>query len=115
MGKKTWQPGKTLERFIAGVFGIAPREQAALVEQISDAVSDTGPLVRDVMKEHEGFREMGKRILHTWAQGIHDLRDKRTYALGDWKPNEAFAGFSDPPQLKPKHRILGGEPLREEL
>lgn len=115
MGKKTWQPGKTLERFLAGVFGIAPREQASLVEQISDAVSDTGRLVREAMEEHEGFREMGKHMLNTWAQGIRDLRDKRAYALGDWKPDDAFAGFSDPQKLKAKHRVLGGDPLREEL
>ena len=109
MGKKTWHPGKNLERFIAAQFGIAPREQAAIVERISDAVSDTAPLVREAMKEHPGFRDLGKRMLNTWAEGVSGLRDKRAYAMGDWTPGDAFTGFSDPPKLKAPKRVIGRE------
>jgi len=64
MGKKTWQPGKNLEKFLAGTFGIPPREQATLVEKIGDAVSETAPLVRQAMESHPGFREIGKHLLN---------------------------------------------------
>ena len=40
MGKKTWTPGKNLQKFIAATFGVPAREQAAMVEAISDAVAD---------------------------------------------------------------------------
>ncbi len=32
MGKKTWAPGKNLQKFIAANFGIQPREQLATVD-----------------------------------------------------------------------------------
>ncbi len=107
MGKKTWQPGKSLGKFLASQFGIAPREQATLVEQISDAVSDTAPLVRVAMAEHPGFREMGKHLLRAWSEGVGSLRDQHAYALGVWTPGDAFQGFSDPPPLKARRRIIG--------
>ncbi len=107
MGKKTWQPGKNLEKFLASHFGIPPREQESLVERISDAVSDTAFLVRQAIKEHPGFREIGKHLLNAWAEGVSGLRDKRTYAMGEWVPGKAFKGFSDPPKLKMRRRIIG--------
>jgi serine/threonine-protein kinase HipA len=107
MGKKTWQPGKSLGKFLASQFGIPPREQAALVEQISDAVSDTAPLVREAMDGHPGFREMGKHLLRAWSEGVRSLRDKHAYALGGWTPGDAFLGFSDPLPLKAHRRIIG--------
>lgn len=107
MGKRTWQPGKSLEKFLAGNFNITPREQAILVEKIGDAVSDTAPLVRQAMKEHPNFRNIGKHLLKAWYEGITYLRNKHTYALGDWKCSQAFVGFSDPPKLKKLRRIIG--------
>lgn len=74
MGKKTWNPGKTLERFLTARFGIPPREQAAIIERISDAISDTAPLVRTAMDEHPKFRDLGKHLLKAWAEGVSDLR-----------------------------------------
>lgn len=107
MGKKTWQPGKNLEKFLTSHFGISPQEQSVLVEQISDAVSGTAPLVREAMKEHAGFREIGKHLLKAWFEGVSSLRNKRTYALGGWNPGKAFQGFSEPPKLKSRRHIVG--------
>ena len=42
MGKKTWTPGKTLQRFITATFGIQPKEQQQIVQAISDAVAEAG-------------------------------------------------------------------------
>lgn len=100
MGKKTWTPGKNLQKFIAATFGIQPREQAWMVEAISDAVADTGQQVRDAMAQHGSFRDIGKRMLMGWSQGVQGLRDQRVYAVGDWRPGNAFEGFSEPPKLK---------------
>jgi serine/threonine-protein kinase HipA len=107
MGKKTWTPGKNLERFIAGTFGIAARIQAEIVEAISDAVSDTAPRVREAMAQHAAFEDIGKRMLLAWSEGIRGLRDQRVYALPEWQPGAAFAGFSDPQKLVSPRRVVG--------
>lgn len=112
MGKKTWTPGRNLQHFIAATFGIQPREQQSIVERISDAVSDTGPLVREAMAQHPGFEDLGKRMLLTWSEGTRGLRDARTYALGDWNAGAAFEGFDTPPKQKAQSARIGRSPLQ---
>lgn len=111
MGKKTWAPGKNLQRFIAATFGIQPKEQLQIVEAISDAVADVGPLVRQAMADHSGFNDIGKRMLMAWAEGVEGLRDSRSYAAGEWKAGEAFEGFSAPPKLEANTTKIGRSPL----
>jgi serine/threonine-protein kinase HipA len=111
MGKKTWTPGKTLPRFIAGTFGIPLRDQALLVEAIGDAVTEVVPLVQEKMAEQADFRDIGKRMLLAWQQGVNDLREKRVYAGGDWPGNKVFEGISDPPKLANPSTAIGRSPL----
>jgi serine/threonine-protein kinase HipA len=111
MGKKTWTPGKNLQKFIAATFGIQPKAQQRMVEAISDALADVGPLVRQAMQQHPLFEDIGKRMLMAWAEGVAGLRDQRVYALGSWAKGDAFEGFSQPPaQITPKTKI-GSSPL----
>ncbi len=111
MGKKTWTPGKNLQKFIAATFGIALKEQLQMVEAISDAVADVGPRVREAMKAHSGFSDIGKRMLMAWAEGINGLREERVYAIGDWKAGAAFKSFSAPPKLVSPKVKVGSSPL----
>lgn len=111
MGKKTWAPGKNLQKFIAATFGIQPKEQQHMVQAISDAVADVGPMVRQAMAQHPGFEDIGKRMLMSWAEGVQRLRDQRVYAVGDWTPGEAFEGFSPPPKLASGTQKKGRSPL----
>jgi serine/threonine-protein kinase HipA len=111
MGKKTWLPGKNLQKFIAATFGIPPKEQQHLVQAISDAVADVGRDVRQAMTEHPGFEEVGKRMLLAWAEGVRGLRDDRIYAVGDWTASDAFEGFSSPPKLAVESRKISRSPL----
>jgi serine/threonine-protein kinase HipA len=111
MGKKTWAPGKNLQKFIATTFGIQPKEQTQMVEAISDAVADVGPLVRQAMEQHPGFEEIGKRMLMAWAEGVQGLRDQRVYAVGEWAAGDAFEGFSAPPKLATDNKKIGRSPL----
>jgi serine/threonine-protein kinase HipA len=96
MGRKTWTPGKSLQKFIAAIFGIQPKEHQHMVQAISDAVADVGPQVRQAMAKHPGFEDIGKRMLMAWAEGVRGLRDERVYAVGGWAAGEAFEGFSPP-------------------
>lgn len=111
LGKKTWTPGKNLPQFIAGTFGIPRKEQNLFVEQIGDAVSKVVPIVQEKMKEHPEFRDLGKRILLAWQDGVNGLRDQRTYASGAWPGDKAFEGISDPPKLTSGATRIGGSPL----
>ena len=111
MGKKTWSPGKNLQRFIATTFGIQPKEQQHMVQAISDAVADVGPLVRQAMAQHPGFEDVGKRMLIAWADGVHGLRDQRVYAVGEWVAGDAFEGFSPPAKIKAEKAKIGRSPL----
>ena len=111
MGKKTWTPGKNLQRFIAATFGIQPKEQQHMVQAISDAVADVGHLVRQAMAQHPGFEDVGKRMLMAWTEGVQGLRDQRVYAVGEWAAGDAFEGFSPPPKQKIEINKIGHSPL----
>ena len=111
MGKKTWTPGKNLQKFIAATFGISPKTQQHMVQAIGDAVADVGPMVRQAMAQHPGFEAVGKRMLMAWAEGVQGLRDQRVYALGGWEPPPAFEGFSPPPKPKSERPKVGRSPL----
>jgi serine/threonine-protein kinase HipA len=111
LGKKTWAPGKTLSRFIAGTFGIPAREQSILLESISDAAAEVAPQVHAKMRELPGFRETGKRMLQAWQEGVEGLRDQRIYAVGAWLGSKEFEGLSDPTKLENPRSVLGRSPL----
>jgi serine/threonine-protein kinase HipA len=114
LGKKTWTPGKNLMKFIAGTFGIPVREQSIILESISDSVAETVPLVLKKMTEHPGFRDIGKRMLLAWQEGVTGLRDRRVYAAGDWPADKAFEGISDPPKLETPRSVVGRSPLLDD-
>jgi serine/threonine-protein kinase HipA len=99
-GKNTWAPGKNLSKFIAGTFGIPLREQAVMLERISDAVADTVSLVREKIAELPEFQDIGKRMLLAWQEGTTSLRDRRVYAAGGSPTDKVFEGISDPPKLE---------------
>jgi serine/threonine-protein kinase HipA len=106
MGKKTWDPGKSLPNFVTATFGLNLREQNEIVERIADAVIDVAPDVRRAMVEHPGFVDIGKRMLLAWQEGLAGLRGKRVYALG-----EAFCGFSDPAPVEAERKVVGRSEL----
>ncbi len=107
MGRKTWTPGKTLSTFIAGTFGITVKAQVEIVEAISDAISDTGPLVRTAMEQYSDFNEIGARMLHTWNEGVCALRDARMYSLSAWKPGKSFEDLPSLSKLESAKSVLG--------
>ena len=111
MGKRTWAPGKNLQKFIAATFGIQPKEQQYMVQAISDAVADVAPQVRQAMAQHPAFEDIGKRMLMAWAEGVQGLRDARVYAVGEWQAGAAFEAFSAPPKLVSSQEKIGRSPL----
>lgn len=111
MGRKTWDPGRTLKTFITAEFGLPVREEADIVEHIGTAMAETGPKVREAMVEHPGFAEIGKRMLLAWQEGLASLRSKRVYALPSANLGDAFTGFSDPRPVKTTRKVIGRSDL----
>lgn len=111
MGKKTWSPGRHLQTFITATFGMPTREQSKIVDQIGTAMVEVGFRVREAMKEHGAFAEIGKRMLLAWQEGIAGLRDKRVYAMGNIDLGEAFLGMSEPRRVKRKRQVPGKSEL----
>lgn len=111
MGRKTWAPGKSLKTFITAAFGVTAREQVDLVDRIGTAISATGPRVREAISEHPGFAETGKRMLLAWQLGVDGLREPRVFAMGATELGAAFSGFSDPPAIAKKRRVVGRSEL----
>lgn len=111
MGKKTWNPDKSLHTFITTTFGLTMRDQVEIVDRIAAAMTDVGPLVREAMQQHPGFSEIGKRMLLAWKEGIEALRSKRVYSLGGAALDEVFHGFSKPEPAKPTKNVIGRSDL----
>jgi serine/threonine-protein kinase HipA len=107
MGKKTWAPGKNLKNFIAMEFGVPLREQVPMIESICEAMIETAPSVRKAIKDHPGFRDLGKHMLLAWDEGIRILRDKRHYSLPYPQQETLLGGISDPPKLASPKTIIG--------
>jgi serine/threonine-protein kinase HipA len=107
MGKKTWNPGKNLPKFLAGVFGIPVRIQSEIVAAISDAISAVAPEVRRRMKQHRDFEDVGKRMLAAWNEGVTGLRDKQIYDMPKWNPGQAFTGLTKAPRLPARKTSIG--------
>lgn len=112
MGKKTWAPEKTLQRFITATFGIEVRLQVKIIEAIGDAVAGVAVQVRQAMVEHPGFQDIGKRMLISWHEGVSGLRGSRIYAIGEWQAGATSTGDVAPPSLKkPKKAVIGRSDL----
>jgi serine/threonine-protein kinase HipA len=111
MGRKTWDPGKSLQTFITATFGVSTRNQIEIIEQIGTAMAETGPSVREAMATHPDFTEIGKRMLRSWQEGLASLRNKRSYAMGDTELGDAFTVFSDPATVKSERVTIGRSEL----
>lgn len=111
MGRKTWDPGKSLQTFITATFGVPVREQTDIVDRIGTAMTEVAPHVRDATLEHPAFAETGKRMLLAWHEGLTGLRGKRTCAPGEAELGKAFAGSSDPRPTKPGRSVIGRSDL----
>lgn len=110
-GKKTWLPGKNLQKFLTGGFGLSLKQQTILVEKISDAIADTAPAVREAMATHPAFTEIGKRMLLAWGEGVLGLHDRKVYTVSDWTGGAAFEGLSPATKHTSAKQVIGRSEL----
>lgn len=107
MGKKTWNPGKNLSKFLSGGFGIPVRLQTEIVTKISDAVSEVSREVRRSMKAYAGFEDVGKRMLAAWNDGVTGLRGSQVYDMPKWQSDASLTSYAKPPTLRSPRTSIG--------
>jgi len=111
-GRSTWQPGRALERFMQTRCGIMPAECKQRIERICEAVVSVTPDLVAAANGYEGFREVGKRMLHAWNEGMNSLRLQKTWSLPTLSAAIQEAKFSDPKPMAPEPREkIGRSPL----
>jgi serine/threonine-protein kinase HipA len=75
-GSTEWPSGKELLRFAEARSLGSPRLLKSILEQIGDALSETGYAIEISMKSNPAFREVGSRIHSEWKNGISALTSR---------------------------------------
>ncbi|MBB5209259.1 helix-turn-helix domain-containing protein [Chiayiivirga flava] len=112
--RKTWDPGKTTQTFVAITFGLPPREQASIVERIGAAMAHVAPRVHEAMRAHPGVEDIGKRMLFAWNEGLSGLCEPRTYSLCHPGLGNALAVLAEPANVQPARTVIGRSELMGE-
>jgi serine/threonine-protein kinase HipA len=69
-GTKKWWPRKTLEQFATTHLMLTRKEIAEIFDQLSQAVSETRPLLQAHIHDHPEFQAIGERMLDIWNEGV---------------------------------------------
>jgi serine/threonine-protein kinase HipA len=72
-GKKVWRIGKLLHQFGAVRLSLTAPQMAACVDEVTTAIAETAPSVREHTDTYPEFREIGKRMLTEWERGALDI------------------------------------------
>ena len=111
-GRKTWVPKAALQRFTQTTMGVSAARHKELVERIFEGIVQVTPEVIAHAKDKPGFRELGKRILHTWNRGMTSLKVDKTFVVPDLTVKLSAAGFSEVTKPRPpKRERIGRSPL----
>jgi len=114
-GRRTWAPGKALEKFFKGRLGIAQREYAFMVEKLCESAVEVGKEVIEAAKNEPQWHGIAKQMVHAWNEGINTLRSREdaedAEELTGLEAAIASAGFSDPEPPEPPPPPVGRSDL----
>ncbi|KLU20115.1 toxin HipA [Caballeronia mineralivorans PML1(12)] len=111
-GRKTWAPGKTLERFFNARLGIAPRHYAEMVERLCESAITVGHEIIEAARNEPQWNGIAKQMLHVWNDGMASLRSpKRAALFTGLSPAIEAAGFSEPEAPDTFREIIGRSEL----
>jgi serine/threonine-protein kinase HipA len=111
-GRKTWAPGKTLEKFFITRLGIAPRDYADMVEQLCESATSVGQEIIAAAKNETRWHTVAKQMLHAWNEGIESLRNpKKSVTKSELGAAIAAAGFSEAEPAQNSKESIGRSEL----
>lgn len=111
-GRKSWMPGKSLERFFNARLGIAPRLYAEMVERLCDSAVTVGKEVIEAARNEPQWRGIAKQMVHAWNDGMESLRNgKRAVDRHGLAAAIEAAGFSDPTPPESGRKAIGRSEL----
>lgn len=106
-GRRTWTPGRTLERFFATRLGIPGSEYGRMVQALCDAAAQTGREVVAEAKANPQWRDVARNMVHAWNEGKQAVRSaKPTLAFKSLQSLIDEEQFS-PPETPPADPVLG--------
>ena len=111
-GRQTWTPGRSLETFFKAVLGIAPRQYAAMVEQLCESAVEVGNEVIEAARNEPAWRDVAKHMVHAWSDGMETLRSaKAAPQLRGLDAAIEKAGFSGPRKPERSGEVIGRSEL----
>ena len=70
---KKWWSRKVLERFAVAHLSLSVKKVAETFARAAEAVMETRETIPAYMLEHPEFREIGRRMMGQWEQGVKGL------------------------------------------
>jgi len=111
-GRKTWAPGKTLERFFNARLGIAPLQYSKMVERLCESAVEVGSEVIAAAKNEPRWHSVAKQMVHAWNEGMSSLRDpKKSPKYHGLIQAITAAGLSDPEPADAERVTIGRSEL----
>ena len=112
LGRKTWAPGKMLERFFNTSLGIPPKKYNEMVERLCESAVAVGNEMIEAAKNEPQWHNVAKHMLHAWNDGMSSLRSPKS--LAQFRGLDLAiktAGFSDPEPPDATREIIGRSTL----
>ncbi len=112
-GRKTWAPGKSLEKFFKARLGVAPREYAEMVERVCESAVEVGREMIEAAKNEPRWHDIAKQMTNAWDDGMASLRSvgsEKKYR--ELRPYIEAARFSAPAPAERPEPIGQSELMR---
>ena len=110
-GRKTWAPGKSLEKFFKARLGIAPPDYKQMLERLCESAVEVGREMIEAARNEPRWHDIAKHMLHAWNEGMAAARSARKDGkLKGLTHYIKAAGFSDPTPPE-RARVIGRSEL----
>lgn len=107
-GRKTWNPGKSLQHFFTSRLGIPVLRYSQMIEELCDSAVEVGRDLAKLATREKRWQGIIKNMLYAWDRGIQGVRNpSSTVSLA---PVIKAARFSDYDKPEPAPRT-GESPL----
>jgi serine/threonine-protein kinase HipA len=81
-GSTRWPTAKDLQRLGETRMGGSPARITAILERIADAMSEVASVMRQYIKTHPEFEQVGSQMLTQWQVGVESSIKGRTQSMG---------------------------------